>query len=134
MELDELDTVSSEEICREITVAARTLRAAVAEIDQQARKVLKRVEVEPLWGSDLELFPRATSLKWFKSELCFVKETYTFDEFMCFFLDVYAGEGRLDFDTFSLRLRKADATIFELSAEVPVTLFQVISKLPLLFK
>jgi|LauGreDrversion4_2_1035121.scaffolds.fasta_scaffold268113_2 hypothetical protein len=134
MELDELDTVSSEEICKEITVAARTLRAAVAEIDQRGRKILKRVEVEPLWGSEMELFPRMTTLKWLKSELCFVKETYTFDEFMCFFLDLYAGEGRLDFETFSLKLRKADAAILELSAEVPVTLFQVISKLPILFK
>jgi hypothetical protein len=133
MELEDLDTSTTEEICASINTLTEEMFRTSEEIQVTGRRILRRIKANPDWGSSIVLSPKSPMTKWMKT-VNFEKETYTFNEFMCFFLDFYAAQDRLDFPTRSLILREEEAKLFDLPAETPVNFFIFMSRMPFVFR
>ncbi len=127
-ELDELDTVSAESICVELSKQIHALAAESEKVDTQFRTILRKVKHADLWdGETLVLTPKPVTVRWLKAH-GWTEPTIPYLEFLRLF---FASAQNLDLEAQSLTLNPAEAALFHV--QQTATIYQVLRNLPLVF-
>ena len=130
---DDTSDISSEDICKELRLTAETLYKQTNECNTLYKEICEKIAAKSSLSSSYILLPKTTHVKKWLRTLDAPQEFITYNEFLELFFDLYEREGRLDFATRSLVLRSAEAKIFELEAETPVSIYRFLGKLPSVF-
>ena len=127
-ELDDLDTVSAESICADLSKQIHALAAESEKVDTQFRTILRKVKHADVWeGETLVLTPKPTALRWLKAH-GWTGTTISYSEFLRLF---FASAQSLDLEAQCLCLNPPEATLFHV--EQTVTIYQLLRNLPLVF-
>ena len=92
--LDELNTLSSVHLFKDLEEKSDTILTSIADCKQQVRRLVKRVQETKPPILNMKLKPRASSKKWMEQHS--LSEEPTLQEFLNTFLSLYAKENRLD--------------------------------------
>ncbi len=127
-ELEELDTVSAESLCADLSQQIQALAAAAEKVDTDFRVILRKVRHADVWdGETLELTPKPAAAAWLKAH-GYTGHTISFAEFITLF---FRAAVALDMETQSLTLHPEEASLFCLGPEA--TVYEVLRNLPLVF-
>lgn len=136
MNIEELDLPATEVLCQEIKQAAVTLEKHAAETYTTTRRILKRMKsAPPDLDPSIPLTPKEPLASWL-GEHGILASSISFEEWFSLFLATYAETEphRLDYVSRTIYLRETDAHLLQLPADTPTSIFQLLSRLPLLFK
>jgi hypothetical protein len=127
-ELEDLDTVSAESICAELSSQIHALASSAEQIDAQFRVILRKVKHADVWdGETLELTPKPAAAAWLKTH-GYAGSTIPYSEFITLF---FSEAVALDIETQVICLKSEEAALFGVGAEA--TLYELLRNLPLVF-
>jgi hypothetical protein len=127
-ELEDLDTVSAESICAELSSQIHALASSAEQIDAQFRVILRKVKHADVWdGETLELTPKPAAAAWLKAH-GYAGSTIPYSEFITLF---FSEAVALDIETQVICLKSEEAALFGVGAEA--TLYELLRNLPLVF-
>ena len=130
-----MDTSDDDEdtICKELLTTAEALYNQIIECTTLFKTILEKISDKSSITATRILSPKTSAAKKWLRLLGGTEEFITYDEFLDLFFDLYEREGRLDFATRTLTLRPVDATLFQLEADVPVSIYSFLGQLPRVF-
>ncbi len=127
-ELEELDTVSAESLCAELSQQIHALATAAEKVDTDFRVILRKVRHADVWdGETLELTPKPAAAAWLKAH-GYTDPKILFSDFITLF---FRAAVALDMETQCLTLHPEEASLFCLGSEA--TVYEVLRNLPLVF-
>lgn len=130
-----MDTSDDDEdtICKELWTTAEVLYNQITECSTLFKSIIDKISDKSCISDTRILSPKtAKAKKWLKS-IGGPEDFITYDEFLDLFFDLYEREGRLDFATRTLTMRPADAAIFQLEADTPVSIYSFLGQMPHVF-
>ena len=127
---EDLNTLSSTELFRELDEKSRVILSAIQGAKQDIRIVVSKVRATQPPILHLKLKPRAAAKSWMTRNN--LSEEPTFQEFLDTFLSLYRQQNRLNLSTLQVHLAKQEAKLFHLP-EGPVDIFEILAALPNVF-
>jgi hypothetical protein len=129
--LEELDTLSSASLCKDLEEMSKTILGSIADCKSHVRHVISKAKETQPPILQLTLKPRASSRSWMQQHALSENEV-TLKEFLDCFLSSYSSQNRLDISTLTVNLAKEEAKLFHLPAG-PAHFFDVLAALPTIF-
>lgn len=119
---------SLEEISEEISRAACELLEQTKVVDTVSRRIIKRMKYDVY--PDTPLKPKSSLSSWLKAQ-GIEQDTISFEDFFDLFLEKCDS---LDYETLMLLVKKEEAKLFKIPIGERISLFTVLSQIPLLFE
>lgn len=129
--LEELDTLSSASLCKDLEEMSKEILVSIAECKSHVRHVISKAKETQPPILQLTLKPRASSRAWMQKHSLSDNEV-TLKEFLDCFLSTYSAQNRLDIHTLTVNLAKEEAKMFHLPPG-SVHFFDVLAALPTIF-
>jgi hypothetical protein len=127
IELDELDSSSTGEICETLREQMNSLAASSEIVDSTFRTILRKVRHADPWAENLELTPKATTARWLKAR-GWTEKTIPFMDFLNL---LFKSAVALDIETQTLHFKKEEADLFKVDTEVSI--YKLLQNLPIVF-
>lgn len=129
--LEELDTLSSASLCKDLEEKSKEILVSIAECKSHVRHVISKAKETQPPILQLTLKPRASCRAWMQQH-SLSEDEVNLKEFLDCFLSTYSSQNRLDIGTLTVHLAKEEAKLFHLSAG-PVHFFDLLAALPTIF-
>jgi hypothetical protein len=127
MELDELDSSSTDEICESLREQMNSLAASSEVVDSTFRTILRKVRHADPWAENLELTPKLATARWLKKHE-WTEKTITLVEFLSL---LFKNAMTLDIENQTLHFKKEEADLFKVDTEVSI--YKLLQNLPIAF-